>query len=64
VERAGDSGFLIELVFLFLTFFGKFCGEELLRCLFCAFVPHSSVSQGAALENHFTLAQIGNRERF
>ena len=40
VERAGHGGLVIEFVFVFLAFFGKFCGEEFLRCLLGAFVSH------------------------
>jgi len=44
-EGAGDSGFLIELVFVLLAFFGQFCRQVFLRGLLGALIPHGPVSR-------------------
>lgn len=44
-EREGDGGFPVELVFVFLIFFGQFSGEVLLRGLLCGLIPHGPGSR-------------------
>ena len=44
-EGTGDSGVLIELVLVFLSFFGQFCRQVFLRGLLCALIPHGPVSR-------------------
>ena len=48
-EGAGDSGFLIELVFVLLALFGQFCRQVFLRGLLGALIPHGPVSRRSIL---------------